>query len=69
MYLLEGSCAPSVPDTGGPPGIPGSPWPAEPNDFPTLELGMVPTPGTGVAVGPVDRAEPLTAPEPAGAPA
>jgi hypothetical protein len=60
IHVLEGSCPPGVPETGGPPGIPGRPRPAEPNDFPRLELGMVPTPGTGVAVGPAGAEELVT---------
>jgi len=38
MNLLEGSCAPSALLTAEPPGIPGSPRPALPNDLPRLEL-------------------------------
>ncbi len=49
MYFPDGSWAPSVPLTADPPGIPGSPWPAVPNDLPRLELRSVPTdpPTTG----------------------
>jgi hypothetical protein len=53
MYLLEGSWDPIGPLTGGPPGIPGSPRPTEPNVFPVDELVVVPTiPGVGTDVGP-----------------
>jgi len=53
MYRLEGSWYPIDPLIGGPPGIPGSPCPAEPNLFPTLELVVEPTPGVGTDVGPM----------------
>lgn len=52
MYLPEGSCAPKVPLTAGPPGMPGSPWPADPNDLPRLELWFEPAPRVGVTGGP-----------------
>ena len=52
MYRLEGSWDPIDPLIGGPPGIPGSPCPAEPNLFPALELVEEPTPGVGTDVGP-----------------
>ena len=52
MYLPDGSWEPIDPLIGGPPGIPGSPRPAEPNLFPKLELAEEPTPGTGTDVGP-----------------
>jgi len=52
MYWLEGSWDPIGPLIGGPPGIPGSPCPAEPNLFPALELVVEPTPGIGTDVGP-----------------
>jgi hypothetical protein len=52
MYRVEGSWDPIDPLIGGPPGIPGSPCPAEPNLFPALELVVVPTPGVGTDVGP-----------------
>jgi hypothetical protein len=55
MYLPAGSCAPSALFTGGPPGIPGNPRPAVPNDLPRLELGIEPTPRVGVTVGPDGR--------------
>ncbi len=48
MYLPEGSCAPKAPLTGGPPGIPGNPLPADPNDFPELELRLAPALTDGV---------------------
>jgi hypothetical protein len=51
MYRLEGSWDPIDPLIGGPPGIPGSPCPAEPNLFPALELVEEPTPGVGTDVG------------------
>ena len=53
MYLLEGSWAPSDPLISGPPGIPGSPWPTEPNVFLELELVVELVAGTGVDVVPV----------------
>ena len=59
MNVPEGSCAPSVLFKGGPPGIPGSPRPTEPNDFPRLELGIEPMPCVGVTAAPEDS-EPLT---------
>ena len=52
MYLLEGSWDPIDPLIGGPPGIPGSPCPTEPNDFPALELVVDLTPGVTTDVGP-----------------
>ena len=52
MYWLEGSWDPIDPLIGGPPGIPGSPCPTEPNLFPKLELVVEPTPGFGTDVGP-----------------
>ena len=52
MYRLEGSWDPIDPLIGGPPGIPGSPCPAEPNLFPTFELLVEPTPEVGTDVGP-----------------
>ena len=52
MYRLEGSWDPIDPLIGGPPGIPGSPCPAEPNLFPALELVVGPTPEVGPDVGP-----------------
>ena len=52
MYRLAGSWYPIDPLIGGPPGIPGSPCPAEPNLFPKLELVEVLTPGAGTDVGP-----------------
>ena len=52
MYWLEGSWDPIDPLLGGPPGIPGSPCPAEPNLFPKLELVEEPTPEVGTDVGP-----------------
>ncbi|TMQ27916.1 MAG: hypothetical protein E6K65_13310 [Nitrospirae bacterium] len=52
MYRLEGSWDPIDPLIGGPPGIPGSPCPAEPNLFPALELVVEPTPGVGTNVRP-----------------
>jgi len=52
MNLLEGSWDPIDPLIGGPPGIPGSPCPAEPNVLPALELAEEPTPGAGTDVGP-----------------
>lgn len=53
MYRLEGSWYPFGPLIGGPPGIPGSPCPAEPNLFPTLELVVEPTPGADIDVDPM----------------
>jgi len=53
MYRLEGSWYPIDPLTGGPPGIPGSRCPAEPNRFTTLELLVEPTPRVGADVGPI----------------
>lgn len=52
MYLPEGSCDPIDPFIGGPPCIPGSPCPAEPNLFPRLELTDEPTPELGTDVAP-----------------
>ena len=52
MYLPEGIWDPIDPFIGGPPGIPESPYPAEPNLFPRLELAEEPTPGAGTDVGP-----------------
>ena len=52
MYLLEGSWDPIGTLIGGPPGIPGSPCPAEPNLFPELELVEEPTPEAGTDEGP-----------------
>jgi hypothetical protein len=43
MYRLEGSWYPIDPLIGGPPSIPGSPCPAEPNLFQVLELVVGPT--------------------------
>ena len=51
MYRLEGSWNPIDPLIGGPPGIPGSPRPAEPNLFPALKLVAGPTPGLSPDVG------------------
>jgi len=51
MYRLEVSWDPIDPLIIGPPGIPGSPCPAEPNLFPALELVVGPTPGLGPDVG------------------
>ena len=42
IYLDEGSWAPIPPVSGGPPGRPGRPRPADPKDFPTLELCAMP---------------------------
>ena len=53
MYRLEGSWYPIGPLIGGPPGIPGSPCPAEPNLFPTLELVVEATRGADIDVGPM----------------
>ena len=52
MYRLEGSWDPIDPLIGGPPGIPGSPCPAERNLFSAFELVEEPTPGVGTDVGP-----------------
>jgi hypothetical protein len=57
MNCPEGSLAPGAVFTGEPPGMPGSPFPADPNDFPRLELDSFPTPVTGVGV--VDTALPV----------
>jgi hypothetical protein len=51
MYRLEGSWDPIDPLIGGPPGIPGSPRPAEPNLFPALELVVGLIPGLSPDVG------------------
>jgi hypothetical protein len=51
MYRFEGSWDPIDPFIGGPPGIPGSPCPAEPNLFPALELVVEPTPELSAEVG------------------
>lgn len=48
MYRDEGSWAPNPPCIGGPPGMPGRPCPAEPKDFPTLELTEPPGTTGGV---------------------
>jgi len=53
MYRLEGSWEPIDPLIGGPPGIPGSPRPAEPNLLLALELVMGPAPRVGTAAGPM----------------
>jgi hypothetical protein len=52
IYRLEGSSDPIDPLLGGPPGIPGSPRPAESNLFPTSELLVEPTPEVGTDVSP-----------------
>ena len=52
MYWPEGSWEPIDPLIGGPPGIPGSPCPTEPNLLPAPELVEEPTPGVGTDVGP-----------------
>ena len=54
--MPEGSWDPIAPFIGGPPGIPGSPCPAEPNLFPRLELADEPTPAAGPVVGPTVNA-------------
>jgi hypothetical protein len=51
MYRLEGSWNPIDPLIGGPPGIPGSPRPAEPNLFPAREFVVGPTPELSPDVG------------------
>lgn len=51
MYRLEGSWDPIDPLIGGPPGIPGSPFPAEPNLFLALELIEEPNPGFSPDMG------------------
>ena len=51
MYWLEGSLNPIDPLIDGPPGIPGSPCPAEPNLFPALELVVGLTPELSSDVG------------------
>ena len=61
IYLPEGSWDPIDPFIDGPPGIPGSPCPAEPNLFPRLELAEEPTPEAGRAVGPAVDTPPLGA--------
>lgn len=48
MYWVEGSCAPAAPLMGGPPGRPGRPWPAVPNDLPIDELREDPGSTEGV---------------------
>lgn len=61
IYRPEGSWDPIDSFIGGPPGIPGSPRPAEPNLFPRLELAEEPTPEAGADVGPTfDWPEPPT---------
>jgi len=50
INLEEGSWAPGAEDKGGPPGMPGSPRPAVPNDFPKLELDVEPGAGAGTEV-------------------
>ena len=60
IYWAEGSLAPGTVFTGEPPGMPGSPLPADPNDFPRPELVSFPTPVTGVVTG-FAAAGPLTA--------
>lgn len=65
MYLPEGSCAPKAPLIGGPLGIPGNPFPADPNDFPTLELTFAPA--SGVAAGAAEGAALPEAEGPGGA--
>jgi len=52
MYLLEGSWDPIGTLIGGPPGMPGSPCPADPNLFPKVELVEEPTPEAGTDEGP-----------------
>ena len=52
MYWGEGSFTPGIAFTGEPPGMPGSPLPTDPKDFPRLELVSFPTPVTGVDTGP-----------------
>lgn len=59
MYRLEESRDPIDPVIGGPPGIPGSPCPAEPNLFPTSELLEEPTPGLDTDAGPAVEAPAL----------
>jgi hypothetical protein len=59
MYLPEGSCAPKAPLIGGPPGIPGNPFPADPNDFPMLELAFAPV--SGVTAGAPEGTAPTEA--------
>ena len=52
MYRLERSWYPIDPLISGPPGIPGSPRPADPNLFPALELVVEPTPRLFSDAGP-----------------
>ena len=52
MYWLEGSWDPIDPLIGGPPGIPGSPCPAEPKLLLGPELVEGPTLRAGTDVGP-----------------
>ena len=49
--MPEGIWDPIDPFIGGPPGIPESPYPAEPNLFPRLELAEEPTPAAGTVAG------------------
>ena len=51
MYWGEGSFTPGIAFTGEPPGMPGSPLPTDPKDFPRLELVSFPTPVAGVDTG------------------
>lgn len=51
--MEEGSCAPLGEVKGGPPRMPGRPWPTVPNDFRSLELPVVPTVGAGAGCAPV----------------
>lgn len=60
MYWAEGSFAPGAVLTGEPPGMPGSPFPADPNDFLRLELDSFPTPVTGVETEPLAVPKPVT---------
>ena len=59
IYLPAGSCAPIALFTGGPPGIPGNPRPAVPNDLPRLELGIEPLPTVGEIVDPDESELPV----------